>query len=291
MLRVHPIAGNTQRLDGGSMFGNAPRALWSRWCKPDDLGRIPLSCRAVLVDDGSRKILLETGVGTFFEPRLKERYGVVEAEHVLLHSLASLGVREEDVDIVVLSHLHFDHAGGLLAAYSPDARPRLLFPNASFVVGRTAFERAKHPHLRDRASFVAGLTDLLGGTGRLELVGPGVARIPILAERFEFAETDGHTPGLLHTSVLGSKGKLFYCSDLVPGVPWLRLPITMGYDRFPEKLVDEKSTLLGRCARDGTWLAFTHDPDVALCRIEQGDKGEFRIVDARRDDSGWLDLE
>src|SRR5262245_43642730 len=103
MLRVHPIPGNTQRLDGGSMFGNAPRALWSRWCAPDDLGRIPLACRALLVDDGPKRILLETGIGAFFEPKLKERYGVVENEHVLLQSLAALGFRDEDIDVVVVS--------------------------------------------------------------------------------------------------------------------------------------------------------------------------------------------
>jgi glyoxylase-like metal-dependent hydrolase (beta-lactamase superfamily II) len=291
MLRVHAIPGNTQRLDGGAMFGNAPRALWSRWCAPDGEGRIQLACRGVLVDDGEKKILLETGIGAFFEPKLKDRYGVVESEHVLLRSLAALGVTDADVDVVVLSHLHFDHAGGLLAAYAPNERLRLLFPRATFVVGKTAFERALHPHPRDRASFIPGLTDLLEESGRLVLVEAGRSKAEALGERFELAETEGHTPGLLHVTAAGGARRMFFCTDLVPGVPWLRLPVTMGYDRFPERLVDEKTKLLDRLARDGTWLAFTHDPDVALGRIERDEKGEFRVVESKADDCGWLDLD
>src|ERR1700753_1855841 len=117
MLQASTIAGNSQRLDGGAMFGNAPRALWSRWLAPDEAGRVPLACRALLVEDGARKILFETGIGTFFAPELRDRYGVVEREPVLLASLAALGLRDSDIDVVVLSHLHFDHAGGLLAPY------------------------------------------------------------------------------------------------------------------------------------------------------------------------------
>lgn len=290
MLRVQSVPGNSQRLDGGAMFGNVPRALWSRWCTPDDLGRIDLACRGVLVDDGDRTILLETGIGAFFEPRLRERYGIVEAEHVLLRSLATLGLDDAAVDIVVLSHLHFDHAGGLLTAHEADAKPRLLFPNATFVVGRTAFERAKRPHRRDHASFIPGLTDLLEHSGRLAIVEPGVSS-DVLGSRFRLMETNGHTPGLLHTTVLGKRAELFYASDLVPGVPWLRLSVTMGYDRFPEQLIDEKKVVLDGLANSGAWLAFPHDPRVAFCRINRDDKGDFAEKDAKADGSGWMDLD
>ena len=109
---IHSIEGNRQRLDGGSMFGNVPRALWSRWIEPDDRHRIELACRAFLIHDTvrERRILLEAGIGVFFEPKLRARFGVQEPEHVLLRSLAERQVAPEDVDVVVLSHLHFDHS-------------------------------------------------------------------------------------------------------------------------------------------------------------------------------------
>src|SRR3954465_8600710 len=157
MFKASSVLGNSQRLDGGAMFGNAPRALWSRWAPPDEAGRVALACRALLVDDGSRRILFETGIGTFFAPELRERYGVVEREHVLLQSLAELGLSDRDIDVVVLSHLHFDHAGGLLAPYRAGSKLELLFPRAEFIVGHSAFERARKPHLRDRASYIPEL--------------------------------------------------------------------------------------------------------------------------------------
>ncbi len=136
MLKASSILGNSQRLDGGAMFGNAPRALWSRLSPPDELGRIPLACRALLLETSDRKVLCETGIGAFFEPALRERYGVVEAEHVLLRSLAARGLSDADVDVVVLSHLHFDHAGGLLKPYRAGSPPELCFPRAEFLVTR-----------------------------------------------------------------------------------------------------------------------------------------------------------
>src|SRR5690606_6446471 len=161
---------NSQRLDGGAMFGNAPKALWEAWAPPDDHNRIALACRAMLVRDDERYILFETGIGAFFEPKLRERFGVAESNHVLLSNLAAASCPHDRVDVVVLSHLHFDHAGGLLAPYEEGCDPRLLFPNATFVVGKEALDRARKPHARDRASFIPELPRLLEETGRLEVV-------------------------------------------------------------------------------------------------------------------------
>ena len=269
MLKASSVHGNSQRLDGGAMFGNAPRALWSRWAAPDDAGRVALACRALFVDDGSRRMLFETGIGTFFAPELRERYGVVEAEHVLLESLSALGLSDRDIDVVVLSHLHFDHAGGLLAPFSAGRAPELLFPRAQFVVGKTAFERAEHPHLRDRASYIPELPELLRRTQRLHLVDSATDVTSLLGSQVAFVETLGHTPGMLHAKVLGERARLFFAADLVPGRAWVHLPITMGYDRYPEHLVDEKSELFRDLLRTEDYLYFTHDPQIAAARLRE----------------------
>jgi glyoxylase-like metal-dependent hydrolase (beta-lactamase superfamily II) len=287
MLKLSSLAGNSQRLDGGAMFGNAPRALWSRWAAPDELGRIALACRAFLVEDGDRRVLLETGIGVFFEPSLRERYGVVEERHVLLDSLAELGLDDSDIDFVVLSHLHFDHAGGLLAAHSASEGPRLLFPRARFVVGKTAFERNLDPHLRDRASFIPELPDLLSASGRLELVESERDLQRLLGEHWHGRETSDHTPGMLHAEVRGTRGSAFFCADLVPGSAWVHLPITMGYDRFPEKLIDEKAELFAVLEYRQSFLLFTHDPEVAAARIESDERNRYRTVHSQKKLVAW----
>lgn len=257
------------------MFGNAPRVLWSRWCPPDDSNRIALATRALLVrEERGRNVLLETGIGAFFPPDLRKRFGVEESGHVLLDNLQALGLSDEDIDVVVLSHLHFDHAGGLLAPYEEGATPRLLFPRARFVVGRRAFDRARHPHVRDRASFIPELPGLLEESGRLELVDG--ERSAILGEDYRLHFSDGHTPGLMLAELDDGEGPIVFAGDLIPGSPWMHLPITMGYDRYPELLIDEKRALLeDLIQRDGR-VFFTHDVDVALARVVQDEKGRFR---------------
>jgi glyoxylase-like metal-dependent hydrolase (beta-lactamase superfamily II) len=272
-MKLFAIDGNTQKLDGGAMYGNAPRAVWEAWSPPDEKNRIDLACRALLVvtDDGKR-ILFEAGIGAFFEPKLRERFGVVESEHLLLKNLAAVGVAPEAIDTVVLSHLHFDHAGGVLSAWG-DGEPRLVFPNAKYYVGRTHWERARHPHSRDRASFIPVLNQLLADSGRLVLVGDdGESDLAPLV-RFRFS--NGHTVGLMLAEVRLAGGPLVFVADLIPGLPWVHAPITMGYDRYPELLIDEKTKLLDELVGESGKIFFTHDPSSACGVVVRDDKGRF----------------
>jgi glyoxylase-like metal-dependent hydrolase (beta-lactamase superfamily II) len=276
-MRVWSIEGNHQRLDGGAMYGNAPRALWERWTPPDELNRIDLACRGLLVEDlEGLCVLFEAGIGAFFRPELAARYGVLEPEHVLLRSLAARGIAHEQVDAVVLSHLHFDHAGGLLSAYRPDAGYELLFPRARYVIGEHAWARAKRPHPRDRASFIPELIALLEGSGRVDLVAG--ERMKLLADAVRFTYTNGHTPGLMHAEIAD---RIVFCSDLIPGRPWVHLPVTMGYDRYPERLIDEKRAFLEDKIARGIDLYFTHDSGCAVATPVRDEQGRFAVVDPR----------
>lgn len=283
-MKLWSIEGNTQKLDGGSMFGNAPRAMWTQWATPDEQNRIPLATRALLARPlNGKTVLFETGIGAFFEPKMRERYGVQEDRHVLLDSLHAAGVGHEDIDVVVLSHLHFDHAGGLLAPWSEGRAPELLFPNATFVLSAKHWPRAKQPHPRDRASFIPELPALLEASGRIEFVEG--ERAPSLGDTVRFHYSDGHTPGMMLAEILGPDirdgrphGGVVFCADLVPGLPWVHVPITMGYDRNPELLIDEKQAFLeDKLARD-VHLFFTHDPDIALVQLARDEKSRFTAI-------------
>ncbi len=275
-MKLWSILGNSQKLDGGAMFGNAPRALWQKWATPDAQNRIQLACRALLAQGlAGKTVLFEAGIGAFFSPALRERYGVQESRHVLLDSLQAAGFSHRDIDVVVLSHLHFDHVGGLLSAWQEGTAPQLLFPNARFVISRESWQRAQNPHPRDRASFIPELLPLLQASGRLELVDG--AHAPSLGEAVRLHYSHGHTPGLMLAEITGKAGQggVVFCADLIPGKPWVHVPITMGYDRNAELLIDEKRAFLQDMQQRGVRLYFTHDPHCAMASVIQDEKGRF----------------
>ncbi len=282
-MQLYSVLSNEFKLDGGAMFGNAAKAVWEHWLPADENNRIRLATRALLAITSKETILFETGIGNYMEPRLRDRYGVIEPKHMLLESLSKKGISPADVTHIICSHLHFDHAGGLLGSWQDGKEPKLLFPNAQYYVGEEAWERANHPHPRDRASFIPFLQEKLTRSKRLTLVKKGTV---FSFDEFElrFIRSDGHTPGLLCSDLLFGNDRLVYASDLIPGRFWVHIPISMGYDRFPELLIDEKTALLTSMAKGNSWLFYVHDPDFAVSQVRYDEERKtFVAVDAIKD--------
>ena len=270
-MKLNSVLGDTQKLDGGAMFGNAPKSLWERWTPPDELNRVQLANRSLLVSTGNHTLLFETGIGAYMEPKYRERYGVEEFEHILLESLEQIGISHEDITGIILSHLHFDHAGGLLSAWEEGKEPELLFPNAKYYVSEQAWERATHPHYRDKASFVPLLNQQLEHSQRLvQLKNSDILSFDEL--KVYFFQSNGHTPGMLCSDLRWNKKCLIVAADLIPGRFWVHLPITMGYDRFPELLINEKESLLFSLVKENAWLFYTHDPEIAVSKVQFDDR-------------------
>ncbi len=275
-IKIRSLTGNTMKLDGGSMFGNAPKVLWQRWMTPDENNMIGFASRALCIKTPSGAILFETGIGAYLSPDMKDRFQVAPSHHALLDSLADMGLDHQDITHVVLSHLHFDHSGGLLAAWDENRDyPELLFPNAAYICGKEQFKRAKNPHVRDRASFIPELPGLLEKSGRLQLVSHGDSLAPGPV-RIEFIESHGHTPGMMLSRIAVNSTLIYYAGDSAPGHAWVNLPITMGYDRFPEGLIDEKQDIFQRVCEEKAWLFYPHDDMFCASRISfDNEKGRF----------------
>jgi len=169
----------------------------------------------------------------------------------------------------------------LLPSWAESQGPakRLLFPNAKYVVGREAFARAVHPHARDRASFIPELPALLQESKRLVVV-DGESSHEVLPRFIKFSYSQGHTPGHMHTQVSGNKFQIVFAGDLIPGLAWVHLPVTMGYDRFAEKVIDEKQDFYESFANDESkWIFYTHDTKVAMSRVVKNERGRYMSKD------------
>jgi glyoxylase-like metal-dependent hydrolase (beta-lactamase superfamily II) len=276
-MKLTTIMGHSFKLDGGSMFGNAPKAMWRKWIRADRLNRIGLASRALLLSTGEMNILFETGIGSSYSPRFLRRYGIDKKEPGIIGNLKKAGFEESDIDYVIISHLHFDHLGGLISKQETQKNQwEFYFPEAKYIFPLENFIHAEEPHPGDKNSFLEGITDALKKTGRLLLVNE--EQVHELGDLIEFHYTMGHTPGQLHSIINCGKQKIMVAGDLIPGIPWINLPVTMGFDRFSEKLINEKKIVMER-AIDENWLIFyTHDPSISVSGISRDLKGKFLPV-------------
>lgn len=265
--QVRAVETGRFRLDGGAMFGTVPKALWERTNPPDSANRIEMSLRALLAEDGERRVLVDAGIGASTFPAKEEgMYSIRNHRAGAADALQDLGVAPDSITDVILTHLHFDHAGGAVAGEA------LAFPEARHWLQRRNLENARKPNERERASYLPRTWQVLEDSGRLELVDgpvellPGIRAVP----------SDGHTEGMQVLQIGEGPGAVLYCADLVPMTPHVRIPWVMGYDIHVALLIEEKRRLLEQAEKEGWLLFLEHDPGTAVCRVARNPSG--RIV-------------
>jgi glyoxylase-like metal-dependent hydrolase (beta-lactamase superfamily II) len=260
---ITPVMFASFRLDGGCMFGSVPKNLWSRSIPADDSNRIPLVCRSLLLKDDSRTVLLDVGIGDKWSDKLRDIYAIE------LEPQTSLGFAYEEVTDVVLTHLHFDHAGGISFLDSSGAL-RLRYPKANVHLQMANWEHARHPTPKDRASYMSENIDPLK-EAKLQLCDGSVEILPdIIVHR-----VDGHTPGQQWIEIVAENERIFFPTDLIPTSHHVPLAYHMGYDVCADTLLREKLTFLERACQPDARVCFQHDRDVPWATIELTPKGQF----------------
>jgi len=265
--KIHPLETGDFRLDGGAMMGSVPKVLWEKTNPPDGLNRIDLSLRCLLLDDGEQKILIETGMGDKIEDSFIKRFHVHQAKHPLKKCLHDIGVDMDDITHVLLTHLHFDHAGG---ATMIDTSGNIVpsFPNATYYISERNWEAGQNPSPRDQASYLNCNYNSLYDSDQLQLVPENTE---ILDGIFSM-EVNGHTYGQQLIRVADDGDTLIFCADLIPLKSHIQLPWIMGYDLNAVLTLEEKTSFLKEASDNNWWLWLYHDPKIIAIRIKAGKK-------------------
>ena len=271
---IQPVTDGRFRLDGGAMFGVVPKVLWEKCCQPDEQNRITLGLNCLLIRTGRKNILVDTGMGDKEDAKFQEMFAV-ERPTLRDYSLKMHGLVPEDIQMVVNTHLHFDHAGGNTVRENGAIVP--TFPRAKYFVQRGEYEDAARANERTRASYrrenftpVAHVDQWEFMDGETELV-PGVSVVV----------TEGHTRH--HQSIkIESEGQIaFYLGDLIPTVSHLPLPYIMGYDLYPLQTLETKRWVLDRALSENWLLVFEHDPRVLMGRVRKDIEGKFYLEEVK----------
>ncbi|NIT59519.1 MAG: MBL fold metallo-hydrolase, partial [Aliifodinibius sp.] len=265
---VHRVDAGRFRLDGGSMFGVVPKVLWEKQNPADEKNRILMSANLLLIQGKGRSILVDTGVGDKLDEKLAKIYAVDHSEHHLYQSLKQLNLSTRDITDVILTHLHFDHAGGATFRDS-NGEVRPTFPNARYYLHKGQFDWAMQPSEKDQASYfhenyvpLQKHDQLVLLEDRQELF-PGIEVIPV----------EGHTIGQQMVRVGGKDKCLLYAADLIPLASHVSIPWVMAFDLYPLTTIEEKKHYLKLAATEGWIIFFEHDPYLHCGTVKRTEKG------------------
>jgi glyoxylase-like metal-dependent hydrolase (beta-lactamase superfamily II) len=259
-------------LDGGAMFGTVPKLLWEKFIPSDEKNRIPMEARVLLLKGNQRNILIDTGNGCDFIAKYGEKlgskfaslYNISETGSHLLERLAQHNVSPSDVTDVILTHLHFDHAGGATCFDPKSGKVRPTFQNATYYIQKENLDVALNPNIREKASYLKSNIDPLLESGQLKILhGPQQNVLP----NIHLQISHGHTKGQQNVVITDETNGLFYGADLIPTHAHVRLAWIMGYDLEPLTLIEEKKRALTEIAQKKWLLFLEHDPYFDACSV------------------------
>ncbi len=262
-FEIYALTDGTFTLDGGQMFGVVPKPLWEKKLPADSQNRLRLGLTCLLVQTGKHNILIETGIGDKFDAKRADIYGIDHSSTTLLACLDGRGVRPEEVNLVINTHLHFDHCGWNTRREGSALLP--TFPRARYFVQRGEWDHALQPTERDRASYMEECfaaaerqTEFLEGDGE---IAPGI-HVEVLS---------GHTRHMQGVRITSEGQEAYFISDLVPTCAHLPYPWIMSFDLYPLETLANKKRLLPRLAAEGALVVFPHDPAIRWAHLEERD--------------------
>ncbi|MCB0311366.1 MAG: MBL fold metallo-hydrolase [Bdellovibrionales bacterium] len=254
----------TFRLDGGAMFGSVPKNIWAKGAIPDEHNCIALTTRSLIIRCDSRVFLIDVGLGDKWSDKEKEIFAIKNKPQ------SELCFSSSEITDIVLTHLHFDHAGGISRKVDATGSFELCFPHARVWLQKDNWKNAQDPNLKERASYLKANVEPLK-QAQLELTTGSQEIFPDLWVH----QVNGHTLGQQWIEVRSGKKSLVFPTDLIPTAHHLPVPFHMGYDICAKTILDEKAHFLKKAVQLNWIVVFEHDPDTAACRVTTDERGRF----------------
>lgn len=272
-MKIYPIEAGNFKLDGGAMFGVVPKSIWTKTNPADENNLIDIAARCLLIEEGNRLILIDTGMGNKQSDKFFGYYSLW-GTHSLDGSLAKYGFHRDDVTDVFMSHLHFDHCGGSVNWNADKTGYEVAFKNAKFWTNDNHWDWATKPNAREKASFLSENILPMQESGQLHFIqrpeGDYLAKSDL---DFGIFFVDGHTEKMMLPHIQYQDKTIVFCADLIPTAGHLPLPYVMGYDTRPLLTLPEKAKFLQKAAENNSYLWLEHDAHNQIITVENTEKG------------------
>jgi len=272
-MKLYSIESGNFKLDGGAMFGVVPKTIWDKTNPADQNNLIDIAARCLLIEDGSRLILIDTGMGNKQSEKFFSYYSLW-GDYSLDKSLAKYGFHRDDITDVFLTHLHFDHCGGSVNWNNKKTGYEIAFKNAKFWSNKNHWDWATIPNAREKASFLTENIIPIQESGHLNFINLGTENFGFSKElNFDIHYVNGHTEKMMLPQIQYKDKTIVFCADLIPTAGHLPLPYVMGYDTRPLMTLQEKEIFLKKAVQNNYYLFLEHDAHNPIITVQETEKG------------------